>query len=46
LPNGIAVAPNGDVYLDTDNGNGWVNRTALIVVQSNGRIRVLWEEPR
>ena len=46
LPNGIAVAPNGDVYLDTDNGNGWVNRTALIVVHPNGGIRVLWEAPR
>jgi sugar lactone lactonase YvrE len=46
LPNGIAVAPNGDVYLDTDNGNGWVDRTALIVVHPNGRIRVLWEAPK
>jgi len=46
LPNGITVAPNGDVYLDTDNGNGWVNRTAIIVLHPNGRIRVLWEAPR
>ena len=46
LPNGIADANNGDVYLDTDNGNGWVDRTALIVVHPNGGIRVLWEAPR
>jgi len=46
LPNGIAVARNGDVYLDTDTGNGWVDRTALIVVHPNGGIGVLWEAPR
>lgn len=46
LPNGIAVAPNGDVYLDADNGNGWVDRTALIVVHPDGGIRVLWEASR
>jgi DNA-binding beta-propeller fold protein YncE len=46
LPNGIAVARNGDVYLDTDAGNGWTNRTALIVVRPTGATHVLWAAPR
>ena len=46
LPNGIAVAPNGDVYLDTDYGNGWANRTTLIVVHPSGGTSMLWEAPK
>jgi glucose/arabinose dehydrogenase len=43
LPNGIAVAANGTLYLDTSSGNGWTSKTALIEIQPHGIVRVLWE---
>jgi streptogramin lyase len=43
LPQGIAVAPNGDIYADTALGNGFANATALIVVRPGERPRVLWK---
>jgi hypothetical protein len=42
LPNGIAVAANGAIYLDTDAGNGYASATALVEIQPNGHVRVLW----
>jgi hypothetical protein len=41
LPDGIAVASNGVIYLDTALGNGWTNRSAIVALK-NGRVRVLW----
>jgi streptogramin lyase len=43
LPEGIAVAPNGDIYADTWYGNGYANKTALIVMRPGGKPRLLWE---
>jgi sugar lactone lactonase YvrE len=42
LPNGIAVAPDGVIYLDTYAGNGYSTKTALIEVHPGGHVRVLW----
>ena len=44
LPNGIAASPDGAIYLDTDAGNGYTARTALIEVQPGGRIQMLWQD--
>jgi sugar lactone lactonase YvrE len=41
-PNGIAVAPNGVIYVDTFAGNGFATVSALIEVRPDGRARVLW----
>jgi sugar lactone lactonase YvrE len=41
-PNGIAVGPDGSVYLDTDYGNGYASRTAIIVLPNDGSPRLVW----
>ena len=46
VPGGIAVAANGDVYVDAFGGNGWGDRSMLLVVHPNGRYAVLWAAPR
>lgn len=46
LPHGLAVAASGDVYVDTVDGNGWGDRTMLLVVHRDGQFRVLWAAPR
>jgi DNA-binding beta-propeller fold protein YncE len=43
LPQGIAVAPNGEIYTDTSNRNGYANHTALVEVQLHGKPRILWK---
>jgi sugar lactone lactonase YvrE len=43
LPNGIALATSGTLYLDTSNGNGWANRNAIIAVRADGNVHTLWE---
>jgi hypothetical protein len=43
LPNGIAAAADGAIYLDTQAGNGYSTKTALIEIEPNGRQRVLWQ---
>jgi hypothetical protein len=43
LPQGIAVAPNGEIYTDTSNVNGYANKTALIAVRPGGKPHVLWK---
>jgi DNA-binding beta-propeller fold protein YncE len=40
---GIAVAPDGTLYLDTWRGNGYASKTALIAIQPDGTVRVLWQ---
>jgi hypothetical protein len=42
LPNGIAVGPDGVIYLDTYAGNGYSAKTALIEGRPGGQVRVLW----
>jgi hypothetical protein len=46
LPDGIAVTPNGTIYLDTWDGNGWASKTALIETSPNGRTTVIWQRTR
>ena len=43
LPDGIAVAPDGVLYLDTWSGNGWADKTALIEIRPDGAASVIWE---
>jgi len=42
LPEGIAIAPDGGIYLDTWSGNGWADKTALIEIRRNGTASVIW----
>ncbi len=44
LPDGIAVARDGTIYLDTALGNGWTNRSAIVSLR-DGKLRVLWRGP-
>lgn len=39
---GVAVAPDGTVYLDTDRGNGWTNVSAIIALAPDGTARLVW----
>ncbi|MDA8290379.1 MAG: hypothetical protein M0Z33_01680 [Actinomycetota bacterium] len=39
----VAVASNGDIYLDTDAGNGFTGVSAIVEVAPAGRARVVWE---
>ncbi|MGH2410645.1 MAG: hypothetical protein ACRDFX_02655 [Chloroflexota bacterium] len=41
-PNGIAVAPNGTIFVDTYAGNGYTTTTALIAISPTRHIRTLW----
>jgi hypothetical protein len=45
-PNGIVVAPGGTVYLDTFYGNGYADKSALIMIppQGAGSPSLLWEQ--
>jgi sugar lactone lactonase YvrE len=43
LPNGLAVAPNGTIYTDTDGANGWSTGAAIIALGSNHRVSLLWK---
>jgi hypothetical protein len=43
LPDGIAIAPNGTLYLDTYRGNGFASKTALIEIRPRGTVRVIWQ---
>lgn len=45
-PNGIAVAPDGTIYLDTYYGNGYTDKSALISIpaQGSGAPSLLWEQ--
>jgi streptogramin lyase len=45
-PNGIAVGPDGTIYVDTFYGNGYTDRTAIVSISANGgSSQVLWEAP-
>ena len=41
-PDGIAVARDGSIYLDTFYGNGYSSASALIELQTKGSPRLLW----
>lgn len=38
---GVAVAPDGTIYVDTFTGNGYTNQTALAAVTPDGKARLL-----
>jgi sugar lactone lactonase YvrE len=45
-PNGIAVGPDGTIYVDTFYGNGWTDRTAIVSMTPDGASsQILWEAP-
>lgn len=45
-PNGVAVGPDGSIYVDTFYGNGYTDRTAIASITPNGSSsQVLWEAP-
>lgn len=41
--NGIAVSTAGDVFIDTDAGNGWTGVSAIAEVTPNGAVRAIWK---
>lgn len=45
-PGGIAVAPNGTVYLDSDQGNGFTWVSSIVELAPNGRATLLWKGPK
>lgn len=42
LPNGIAVSRNGTIYCDTYAGNGYSNCSAIVAIEHDGKIKILW----
>lgn len=40
---GVAVAPNGSIYLDADAGNGFTNVSAIVQVTSAGHAVLVWK---
>lgn len=42
LHNGIAVPTAGDVFIDTDAGNGWTSVSAIAEVTPSGNVRAIW----
>ena len=44
LPNGIAVGREGTIYSDTDYGNGYTDKTAIVAISADGKSsHLLWE---
>jgi hypothetical protein len=43
-PNGIAISPNGTIYIDTFWGNGYSSKSAIAEISPNGRSSLLWEQ--
>lgn len=41
----VAVAPNGDLYLDTDAGNGFTSNSAIISLSPDGSAKLIWKGP-
>jgi sugar lactone lactonase YvrE len=42
-PGGIAVAPNGTVDLDSDQGNGFSWVSSIVELEPNGKAKLLWK---
>lgn len=40
--NGIAVSTAGDVFIDTDAGNGWTSVSAIAEVTQSGQVHTVW----
>ena len=43
-PDGIAIGPDGSIYLDTFYGNGYTDKSALIMIpaEGSGSPSLLW----
>ena len=41
-PDGIAVAPDGSIYLDTFYGNGYADKSGLVDISPGGHATLLW----
>ncbi len=41
-PNGIAIDPDGSIFVDTFYGNGYTTESAIAVVRPNGTSALLW----
>jgi hypothetical protein len=39
---GVAVAPNGTIYVDTNTGNTFTPVTAILKVRPNGAVKIVW----
>jgi trimeric autotransporter adhesin len=39
---GVAVAPNGTIYADTNTGNALTSVNAIVAVEPDGQVRALW----
>jgi sugar lactone lactonase YvrE len=44
LPDGIAIAASGTIYIDTWLGNGWSTQTALAELTASGSPTIIWKE--
>lgn len=40
---GLAVGSNGDIYVDTNAGNGWTGVSGILEVRPNGKVVPLWK---
>jgi hypothetical protein len=40
---GVAVAPYGDIFVDTNAGNSFTSESALVRLTPSGRVSVLWK---
>jgi hypothetical protein len=40
---GIAVAPSGAIYIDTNTGNTFTTVSAILVITPQGRVKVVWK---
>ena len=39
---GVAVGRNGDIYLDTNTGNGFTSVSAVVQISPDGQVKSLW----
>ncbi len=45
FPDGIAVAPDDTIYVDTFSGNGYAEESAIAAIAQNGKPTLLWSAP-
>jgi hypothetical protein len=39
---GLTVAAQGDIFVDTNRGNGWTSVSAILELRPNGKVVALW----
>ena len=45
FPDGIAVGPDGTIYVDTYSGNGYAEKSAIVAIAPSGQPTLLWSAP-